>query len=147
MIFIKNSIKNELSVSIQFDISYDDIGMYKCEAKTRHHISTSICDLVITKFDVIVSPSTLEIEIGNEAVFTCEISALVPEWLQPSFTFKWSRGDNVDISTNAIGINSPTLRIVSFYVPYVTLSFLIEINKFIIFLSSWMQKFLWYSFR
>ena len=88
--------------------------MYECEAKTRHHISTSICDLVITKFDVIVSPSTLEIEIGNEAMFNCEISALVPEWLQPSFTFKWSRGDNVDISTNAIGINSPTLRIVSF---------------------------------
>ena len=107
--------------------------MYECEATTRHHISTSICNLVITKFDVIVSPSTLEIEIGNEAMFTCEISALVPEWLQPSFTFKWSRGDNVDISTNAIGINSPTLSIVSLYVSYVTLSFLIEINKFTVF--------------
>ena len=110
--------------------------MYECEAKTRHHISTSICDLVITKFDVIVSPSTLEIEIGNDAIFTCEISALVPEWLQPSFTFKWSRGDNVDISTNAIGISSPTLRIVSSYISYVTLLFLIEIYPFLIMLDA-----------
>ena len=89
--------------------------MYECEAKTRHHISTSSCDLEITKFDVIVTPNTLEVEIGNDAVFTCEISAIVPEWLRPSFTFKWSRGDNVDISTNAIGVNSATLRIVRVY--------------------------------
>ena len=104
--------------------------MYECEAKTRHHISTSSCDLEITKFDVIVTPNTLEVEIGNDAVFTCEISAIVPEWLRPSFTFKWSRGDNVDISTNAIGVNSATLRIVRMYYS----------NKYIIYLI------LFYSF-
>ena len=98
---------------LQFDVAYDDVGMYKCKAQTRHHISTSTCILDISQFDVIVTPSTLEIEIGSSAIFTCEISAIVPDWLQNSFTYKWSRGDNVAISSNAIGVNSPILQIVS----------------------------------
>ena len=87
--------------------------MYECKAQTQHHISTSTCTLEITKFDVIVTPSTLEIEIGQTATFTCEISADIPDWLSASFSYKWTRGDNVNISPNAIGVNSPTLRIVS----------------------------------
>ena len=82
---------------------------------TQHHTSRANCSLDITKFDVIVFPGKLEIEIENTAIFTCEISPQIPWWLKRTVTYRWSRGDNVPISSRASGINTDTLTIVSIF--------------------------------
>ena len=64
---------------------------------------------------MIVFPGKLEIEIGNTAIFTCEISPQIPWWLERTVTYRWSRGDNVPISSRASGINTDTLTIVSIF--------------------------------
>ena len=97
---------------------------------TQHHTSSANCSLDITKFDVIVFPGKLEIEIGNTAIFTCEISPQIPWWLERTVTYRWSRGDNVPISSRASGINTDTLTIVSI-VPFKFLMFLINLSSFI----------------
>ena len=95
---------------------------------TQHHTSSANCSLDITKFDVIVFPGKLEIEIGNTAIFTCEISPQIPWWLERTVTYRWSRGDNVPISSRASGINTDTLTIVSI-VPFKFLMFLINFYR------------------
>ena len=82
---------------------------------TQHHTSSANCSLDITKFDVIVFPGKFEIEIGNTAIFTCEISPQIPWWLERTVTYRWSRGDNVPIGSRASGINTDTLTIVSIF--------------------------------
>ena len=101
-------------IFIKFDVQYDDIGVYECQAQTQYHTSTANCTLEVSQFDVIVTPSTLEIEIGNTAIFTCEISPEIPSWLELAVSYRWTRGDNVEISQNAVGVNTKTLTVVSF---------------------------------
>ena len=71
---------------------------------------------------MIVTPTTLDIEIGNTAVFTCEITPEIPSWLELSVTYRWTRGDNVEISQNAVGVNTNLLTVVSL-VPFLLVIF------------------------
>ena len=118
----------------QFNAKYNDIGSYECQASTPHHTSTANCSLDIRKFDVIVYPGRLELEIGTTAIFTCSILPELPSWLENGFTYKWSRGDNVPLSSKVTGINTDTITIVSNYDQWKILPAFFKFNPNIIIL-------------
>ena len=112
---------------------------------TQYQTSSANCTLDITKFDVIVFPGKLEIEIGNTAIFTCEISPKFPLWLERSVTYRWSRGDNVPISSRASGINTDTLTIVSIFCFIFLMFFINLIIEYI--MTKWSNKYIFYKNR
>ena len=93
-----------------------DIGSYQCSAYTDQHTSSGSGTLVLKQrhlFNVSVTPQTLDVEIGQTAVFTCAIYPPLPSTSSEWVVYKWSRVDKGRISNNARGLGTNTLTIVS----------------------------------
>ena len=97
------------------DVQKSDAGLYECQASSKHHMSTAVGTISVEidyKFEVIVTPSRQEVEIGESTTFTCNIYP--PASQEINFSYKWSRVDTKAMPLSTSGVNSNMLRVVSF---------------------------------
>ena len=88
-------------------------------AYTDQHTSSGFGTLVLKQYHVFnasVTPQTLDVEIGQTAMFTCAIYPPLPSTSSDRIMYRWFRVDDGKISNNARGTGTHTLRIVSSYV-------------------------------
>ena len=94
----------------------EDMGSYTCTASTNQDSSSSIGVLVIRdhyRFEVTITPSYKNIDIGGTAKYACKISPPPPLGGNVQVIYTWSRSDNRPISSNAVGMNTNTLTLVN----------------------------------
>ena len=92
-----------------------DAGSYQCTASSSQHSSSSIGVVVVRdhyRFNITISPGTLDVKIGGTAKYICKIYPLPPLGSNVQVRYSWSRKDNRPMSSNAVGINTNTLTVV-----------------------------------
>ena len=63
-----------------------------------------------TEFEVTVSPAKFEVSVGQKITFTCNVYP--PAQSRLPISYRWSRADNLAMSSSAVGINTNALTIV-----------------------------------
>ena len=95
------------------------MGSYQCKASTIDHTSISSGLLIVRddyRFDATITPENVDVEVGGTAKYVCGIYPPPPFGRDIQLIYTWSRFGSQPISTNAIGLNTNTLTMVSNFI-------------------------------
>ena len=105
----------------QTNTQLDYAGSYQCTASTKYHSSSSTGQLIVRdywRFETRITPPSINVKIGGTAKYACKVFPLKPLGNNVRLTYTWSRKDNRPISSNAVGVNTNTLTLVSILCPF-----------------------------
>ena len=92
---------------------------WRFSAKTIDHTSISSGLLIVRddyRFDATITPENVDVEVGGTVKYVCGIYPPPPFGRDIQLIYTWSRFGSQPISTNAIGLNTNTLTMVSSFI-------------------------------